>query len=119
MESAPNFRHPGRRSIYDADDTSYRVRSYGIYMLRPTSSSVGREYLFSEAGYAGINVGATTGFWVMWMLKCNYQLRRLIRGLNGRRIATTPNSCANMMAEPVCRPLRSCPRIGRTNPCVE
>lgn len=40
----------------------------------------GLEYLLGKAGFADIQVQAMTGFWVMWVLKLNYQLVRLIRG---------------------------------------
>lgn len=40
----------------------------------------GLEYLLRKAGFADIQVHATTGFWVMWVLKLNYQLVKLIRG---------------------------------------
>ncbi|MGB3070987.1 MAG: methyltransferase domain-containing protein [Ottowia sp.] len=40
----------------------------------------GHKYLFSKAGFVGIEVQPTTGFWSMWLLKLNYQTSRLIRG---------------------------------------
>lgn len=40
----------------------------------------GLEYLLGKAGFADVQVQATTGFWVMWVLKLNYQLVKLIRG---------------------------------------
>lgn len=40
----------------------------------------GLEYLLGKAGFADVQVQATTGFWVMWVLKLNYQLAKLIRG---------------------------------------
>jgi SAM-dependent methyltransferase len=40
----------------------------------------GLEYLLGKAGFVQITVEPTSGFWVMWLLKLNYQLVRLVRG---------------------------------------
>lgn len=40
----------------------------------------GLQSLLEAAGFGGVEVHATTGFWHMWTLKLNYQLARLIRG---------------------------------------
>jgi SAM-dependent methyltransferase len=40
----------------------------------------GLEYLLGKAGFADVQVQATSGFWSMWVLKLNYQLVKLIRG---------------------------------------
>lgn len=40
----------------------------------------GLRHLVGEAGFCEISVEPTTGFWSMWTLKLNYQLRKLVRG---------------------------------------
>jgi len=40
----------------------------------------GLEYLFNKSGFSDVKVYPQTGFWVMWVLKFNYQSIRLIRG---------------------------------------
>lgn len=45
----------------------------------------GLEYRLRKAGFVDIHVEATTGFWVMWILKLNYQLAKLVRGSPVRR----------------------------------
>lgn len=40
----------------------------------------GLRHVFDKAGFADIEVEATTGFWLMWFIKLDYQLARLIRG---------------------------------------
>jgi SAM-dependent methyltransferase len=40
----------------------------------------GLQYLLEKAGFTGVQVYASTGFWTMWTLKFNYQTLRLIRG---------------------------------------
>lgn len=40
----------------------------------------GHQYLFDKAGFIEVLVKPTTGFWSMWLLKLNYQLKRLVRG---------------------------------------
>jgi SAM-dependent methyltransferase len=40
----------------------------------------GLEYLLGKAGFVRIAIQPTSGFWVMWLLKLNYQLARMIRG---------------------------------------
>ena len=36
--------------------------------------------MLAGAGFADIRVEPTTGFWSMWVLKLNYQLKKLVRG---------------------------------------
>lgn len=48
----------------------------------------GLEYQLHKAGFTEIEVTPTTGFWVMWVLKLNYQLARLVRGPKPIRLAT-------------------------------
>jgi SAM-dependent methyltransferase len=45
----------------------------------------GHQYLFDKAGFIEVLVKPTTGFWSMWLLKLNYQLKRLVRGPRWRR----------------------------------
>ncbi|MTD10594.1 methyltransferase domain-containing protein [Acinetobacter sp. YIM 103518] len=40
----------------------------------------GLEYQFQKAGFINIQIVETTGFWVLWVLKLNYQLLRLTKG---------------------------------------
>jgi 2-polyprenyl-3-methyl-5-hydroxy-6-metoxy-1,4-benzoquinol methylase len=40
----------------------------------------GLEYQLKKAGFTDIVIEETTGFWLMWILKLNYQSMRLIRG---------------------------------------
>jgi SAM-dependent methyltransferase len=40
----------------------------------------GLQHLFEAAGYAEIDVREVSGFWTTWVLKLNYQTRKLIRG---------------------------------------
>lgn len=40
----------------------------------------GLEYQFKKAGFTNIQIEEKTGFWLMWILKLNYQLKRLVRG---------------------------------------
>ena len=40
----------------------------------------GLEYQLKKAGFTDIAIEETTGFWLMWILKLNYQLTRLVRG---------------------------------------
>lgn len=40
----------------------------------------GLEHMFRSAGFREVGVHAITGFWVMWVLKLNYQAARVTRG---------------------------------------
>lgn len=40
----------------------------------------GLQYQLDKAGFVDIQISETSGFWAMWILKLNYQLRRLVRG---------------------------------------
>jgi SAM-dependent methyltransferase len=40
----------------------------------------GLQYLFTQAGFGEVQVYPSTGFWTMWIVKFNYQTRKLIRG---------------------------------------
>jgi SAM-dependent methyltransferase len=40
----------------------------------------GLEHQLRKAGFVEISVRETTGFWSMWILKLNYQLKRLVKG---------------------------------------
>lgn len=54
--------------IHEAPWDYYRYTRYGL------------EYMFKKAGFVDIQVKETSGFWIMWVLKFNYQSRRFIRG---------------------------------------
>lgn len=54
--------------VHEAPYDFYRFTRYGL------------EHLFKKAGFEDIKVEATTGFWVMWFLKLNYQMVRIVRG---------------------------------------
>jgi len=54
--------------VHEAPHDYYRYTAYGL------------KYLFEKAGFTRIEVSPQTGFWVMWVLKLNYQSLRLIRG---------------------------------------
>jgi len=46
----------------------------------------GLEYQLAKAGFTGINIEPTSGFWSMWILKFNYQTNRLVRGAPWQRL---------------------------------
>jgi SAM-dependent methyltransferase len=46
----------------------YRFTEYGL------------KYMFKKAGYTNVTVEASTGFWVNWFVKLNYQLVRIMPG---------------------------------------
>lgn len=46
----------------------YRFTEYGL------------KYMFNKAGYTNVTVEASTGFWVNWFVKLNYQLIRILPG---------------------------------------
>lgn len=54
--------------LHEAPYDYYRYTCYGL------------KYMFEKAGFTDVQVYPTTGFWVMWTLKFNYQSTRLIRG---------------------------------------
>lgn len=54
--------------VHEAPYDFYRYTRYGL------------QYMFGKAGFAEVKICPTTGFWVMWTLKFNYQTTRLIRG---------------------------------------
>jgi SAM-dependent methyltransferase len=54
--------------VHEAPYDYYRNTRYGL------------KYMFEKAGFTDVQVTPKTGFWVMWMLKFNYQSCRLIRG---------------------------------------
>lgn len=49
----------------------------------------GIEYHLQKGGFVDITVTPISGFWSMWTLKLNYQLRRLVRGSALRRAMTS------------------------------
>ena len=55
-------------SVHEAPHDYFRYTCYGL------------QHVFRKAGFMDVRVEATTGFWVMWTLKFNYQSARLIRG---------------------------------------
>lgn len=54
--------------VHEAPHDYFRFSRYGL------------EHLFLKAGFIDVEIEETTGFWLMWFLKLNYQLGRLIRG---------------------------------------
>lgn len=54
--------------LHDAPHDYYRFTRYGL------------DYLLAKCGFKEIEIEETSGFWVMWFLKFNYQTSRLIRG---------------------------------------
>ena len=54
--------------VHEAPYDFYRYTRYGL------------QYMFEKAGFTDISIYPTTGFWVMWTLKFNYQTTRLVRG---------------------------------------
>lgn len=54
--------------VHEAPHDYYRYTKYGL------------RYMLEKAGFTEIAVYPQTGFWVMWILKFNYQTTRLIRG---------------------------------------
>ena len=54
--------------IHEAPYDYFRYTRYGL------------EHMLTKAGFVDIQVEAVTGFWVMWVLKFNYQTTRYIRG---------------------------------------
>jgi len=54
--------------VHEAPYDYYRYTHFGL------------QYLFEKAGFVAVQVYPTTGFWVMWTLKFNYQSTKLIRG---------------------------------------
>lgn len=65
----------------------------------------GLEYQLRKAGFEGITITETSGFWSMWLLKLNYQLARMIRGPRWLRIpmrsALVPIWWGNQMIAPL------------------
>lgn len=54
--------------VHEAPWDYYRYTEFGL------------RHLLARAGFDDIRVEATTGFWTTWILKLNYQTRRLVRG---------------------------------------
>lgn len=54
--------------VHEAPHDYFRYTCYGL------------RYMFEKAGFTEVTVTPQTGFWVMWILKFNYQSTRLIRG---------------------------------------
>ncbi|MDO5650616.1 MAG: class I SAM-dependent methyltransferase [Moraxella sp.] len=54
--------------VHEAPWDYQRYTRYGLF------------YLFDKCGFVDIEVQETTGFWLLWILKLNYQLVRLVRG---------------------------------------
>lgn len=59
---------PFQWHVHEAPYDFYRYTRYGL------------EYMFAKAGFVDIIVRESSGFWVMWFLKLNYQTTNLIRG---------------------------------------
>lgn len=54
--------------VHEAPYDFYRFTRYGL------------QYMFQKAGFDDVHVTPQTGFWVMWIIKFNYQSTRLICG---------------------------------------
>lgn len=54
--------------IHEAPHDFFRYTRFGL------------EKMCRTAGFDQVRVEETTGFWVMWVVKLNYQLKRLVRG---------------------------------------
>jgi SAM-dependent methyltransferase len=54
--------------VHEAPYDYFRYTRYGL------------EHMLTKAGFVDIEVEAVSGFWVMWVLKFNYQTTRYIRG---------------------------------------
>jgi SAM-dependent methyltransferase len=54
--------------VHEAPYDYYRYTRYGL------------QYMFEKAGFTDILVYPQTGFWVMWVIKFNYQSKKLVRG---------------------------------------
>ncbi len=54
--------------VHEAPHDYFRFTRYGLM------------HLLGGVGFSNVDISPTTGFWGMWTVKMNYQLRRLIRG---------------------------------------
>jgi SAM-dependent methyltransferase len=54
--------------VHEAPHDYYRYTRFGL------------EHLFEIAGFSNVQVYPTTGFWTPWIIRFNYQTKRLIRG---------------------------------------
>lgn len=59
---------PFQWKVHEAPYDYFRYTRYGL------------DHVLSKAGFVDILIEPTSGFWAMWFLKLNYQLRTLIRG---------------------------------------
>lgn len=64
---------PFQWRIHEPPWDYFRYTRYGI------------EHLLSKSGFLKINISVISGFWTTIVLKCNYQLLRLVRGSTLRR----------------------------------
>jgi len=60
--------------VHEAPYDYFRYTRYGL------------EHILTKAGFVDIQVEAVSGFWVMWVLKLNYQTARYIRGRKPTRL---------------------------------
>ncbi|TCK07127.1 methyltransferase domain-containing protein [Marinobacterium mangrovicola] len=61
---------PFQHWVHEAPWDYYRFTRYGLY------------YLLQKAGYVDVHIQHMSGFWSMWLMKLNYQTKRLVRGPN-------------------------------------
>lgn len=50
-------------------------------------TNFGLKYMFNKAGFKDVVIEATSGFWVVWFVKLNYQLIRIIEGKSFKKRA--------------------------------
>lgn len=70
------FQVPFMWHVHEAPYDFFRYTRYGL------------EYMFKNTGFVDIKIEATTGFWVMWFLKFNYQTVRIVKGPRFLRVVT-------------------------------
>lgn len=59
---------PFQWSVHEAPYDYFRFTTFGI------------DYILKKSGFTNIEIVECTGFWVMWLLKLNYQLKKLVMG---------------------------------------
>jgi len=80
--------------IHEAPWDYYRYTRYGL------------EYMFNRVGFVDVHIKETSGFWIMWVLKFNYQTKRYTQRGNRlkrvlARIFLTPIWFLGQVAAPI------------------